>query len=104
VVRRDREREGRRGEDDDRATQAAQAAGPAESTPASAGGKRRRSGSGLYVELPREMKVELDIVAAILQVPLNALVGAVLSAHVSRERTAELEELVREYRAAGRTG
>ena len=79
----------------------AQAVG--ESTPASAGGKRRRSGSGLYVELPREMKVELDIVAAMLQVPLNALVGAVLSAHVSRERIAELERLVREYRGEGRT-
>ncbi|MGP0052892.1 MAG: hypothetical protein ACLPZR_29210 [Solirubrobacteraceae bacterium] len=50
------------------------------------------------------MKVELDIVAAMLQVPLNALVGAVLSAHVSRERTAELEQLVREYRGDGRAG
>ncbi|MGO9901641.1 MAG: hypothetical protein ACLP50_17425 [Solirubrobacteraceae bacterium] len=78
------------------------AAERADSTPAPPGGKRRRSGSGLYVELPREMKVELDIVAATLQVPLNALVGAVLSAYVSRERTAELEQLVREYRGDGR--
>jgi hypothetical protein len=83
--------------------QPAQAGGPADSTLAPPGGKRRRSGSGLYVELPREMKVELDIVAAMLQVPLNALVGAVLSAHVSRERIAELERLVREYRGEGRT-
>ena len=62
--------------------------------------KRGRSGTGLYVELPREMKVELDVVAAILQVPLNLLVGAVLSEYVSRDRIAELGQLVEYYRAS----
>ena len=61
--------------------------------------KRGRSGTGLYVELPREMKVELDVVAAILQVPLNLLVGAVLSEYVSRERVGELGQLAERYRA-----
>ena len=61
--------------------------------------RRGRSGTGLYVELPREMKVELDVVAAMLQVPLNVLVGAVLSEYVSRERIGELERLAESYRA-----
>ena len=61
--------------------------------------KRGRSGTGLYVELPRQMKVELDVVAAILQVPLNLLVGAVLSEYVSRDRIAELGQLAENYRA-----
>jgi hypothetical protein len=62
--------------------------------------KRGRSGTGLYVELPRQMKVELDVVAAILQVPLNLLVGAVLSEYVSRDRIAELGQLAENYRAS----
>jgi hypothetical protein len=62
--------------------------------------KRGRSGTGLYVELPRQMKVELDVVAAILQVPLNLLVGAVVSEYVSRDRIAELGQLVENYRAS----
>ena len=57
-------------------------------------------GTGLYVELPRQMKVELDVVAAILQVPLNLLVGAVLSEYVSRDRIAELGQLAENYRAS----
>jgi len=61
--------------------------------------RRGRSGTGLYVELPREMKVELDVVAAMLQVPLNLLVGAVLSEYVSRDRIAELGRLAESYRA-----
>ena len=61
--------------------------------------KRGRAGTGLYVELPREMKVEVDVVAAILQVPLNVLVGAVLSEYVSRDRVSELGELTENYRA-----
>jgi hypothetical protein len=62
--------------------------------------KRGRSGTGLYVEVPRQMKVELDVVAAILQVPLNLLVGAVLSEYVSRDRIAELGQLAENYRAS----
>ena len=62
--------------------------------------KRGRSGTGLYVELPREMKVEVDVVAAILQVPLNLLVGAVLSEYVSRDRITELGQLTESYRAS----
>jgi hypothetical protein len=62
--------------------------------------KRGRSGTGLYVEVPRQMKVELDVVAAILQVPLNLLVGAVVSEYVSRDRIAELGQLVENYRAS----
>ena len=62
--------------------------------------KRGRSGTGLYVEVPRQMKVELDVVAAILQVPLNLLVGAVVSEYVSRDRIAELGQLAENYRAS----
>jgi hypothetical protein len=47
--------------------------------------------------VPRELKVELDVVAAMLQVSLNALVAAVLSEHVSRDRTEELRPLVADY-------
>jgi hypothetical protein len=61
--------------------------------------KRGRSGTGLYVEVPRQMKVELDVVAAILQIPLNLLVAAVLSEYVTRDRIAELEQLAENYRA-----
>ncbi|MGP0049920.1 MAG: hypothetical protein ACLPZR_13865 [Solirubrobacteraceae bacterium] len=46
------------------------------------------------------MKVELDVVAAILQVPLNLLVGAVVSEYVSRDRITELGQLVEDYRAS----
>lgn len=62
--------------------------------------KRGRSGTGLYVELPREMKVEVDVVAALLQVPLNLLVGAVLSEYVSRDRVTELGRLTEKYRTS----
>jgi hypothetical protein len=74
---------------------AAQPAAPSTQPP-----KRGRSGTGLYVEVPREMKVELGVVAAILQVPLNLLVGAVLSEYVSRDRIAELGQLAESYRAS----
>jgi hypothetical protein len=73
---------------------AEQAAAPAQPP------KRGRSGTGLYVELPRQMKVELDVVAAILQVPLNLLVGAVVSEYVSRDRITELGQLTEDYRAS----
>jgi hypothetical protein len=46
------------------------------------------------------MKVEVDVVAAILQVPLNLLVGAVLSEYVSRDRVTELGRLTESYRAS----
>jgi hypothetical protein len=72
----------------------------AEPAPSTKPPKRGRSGTGLYVELPREMKVELGVVAAVLQVPLNLLVGAVLSEYVSRDRIAELGQLAENYRAS----
>ena len=77
------------------ASAAAEQAAPSTQPP-----KRGRSGTGLYVEVPRQMKVELDVVAAILQVPLNLLVGAVVSEYVSRDRIAELGQLAENYRAS----
>jgi hypothetical protein len=56
-----------------------------------------RSGTALYVRLPRDLKVEVDVVAATLQVPQNVLVTALLQEYVSRDRVGELTELVARY-------
>ena len=53
-----------------------------------------RSGTALYVRLPRDLKVEVDVVAATLQVPQNVLITALLQEYVSRDRVGELTELV----------
>jgi hypothetical protein len=75
--------------------------GPAPAAaPGPAPKSKRASKAGVYAELPKDLKVKVDILAATMQVPVNRVIGALLHAYVQPERRGELEELISDYSAA----
>ncbi len=55
---------------------------------------KTRTGNALYARLPRELKVQISVVAAALQVKQNHLVGAVLNEYVSLDHLDDLRRIV----------